>query len=534
MTKDNQKYIGRATIIIAAFSVLAKVLGLARDAVFSYQFGTSPVIDAYFAAFRVPDFVFNLLILGTFSVAFIPIFSEQLLKDKQKADQLASSIINVTLGMMLALIIIAYIFINPLTRVIAPGFASESFELTKSFTQIFLLSPLFLTLSSIVSSMLNTYKRFALVSFSPVVYNVSIILGAILFYPRIGPVGLAWGVVLGSFLHFAIQVPQLIKIGFKYAFRVDFQNPLFIKFWKLYWPRIFSMGTNQITLLFATYFGSYLASGSLSAFYYANNLQAVFLSVFAISAALAVFPLLSDLYNQKDVESFKDVLAKTTVQVLFFIIPLSVLMLIMRAQFVRLILGIGSNTNFNFSDTRLVSLTLGLFVVSLFAQALIPLFTRAFYARQNTAVPVMIGLFTIVINLVSTYYFGRQYGIPGMAIAFSLSTVINLILLLMELHRQIGNLRDEYLIINSIKILISSLIGGAVCYVSLYAIAPLVNMNTYLGVFTQAAGSGLAGAGTFLVVAWIFKLNEAHHLIKLLKTTTNKIAKPFVYIWNSQ
>ncbi|MGE5392596.1 MAG: murein biosynthesis integral membrane protein MurJ [Candidatus Saccharibacteria bacterium] len=532
-SNGDHNYIGRATVIIAVFSLLAKILGLARDAVFSYKFGTSPVIDAYFAAFRVPDFVFNLLVLGTFSVAFIPIFSEYLLKDRKAADRLASSIINVTLFMMLVLIATAFIFITPLTRAIAPGFTGQAFDLTRNFTKIFLLSPLFLTLSSIVSSMLNTHKRFAIVSLSPVIYNLSIILGVLLLYPQLGPTGLAWGVVLGSFLHFAIQLPQLFRIGFDYTWRIDFKNSGFIKFWKLYWPRIFSMGTNQVTLLVATFFGSYLSAGSLSAFYYANNLQAVFLSIFAVSAALAVFPLLSDLYNQKDTESFKNVLAKTSVQILFFMIPLSVFMLIMRAQFVRLILGIGSHTNFSFADTRIVSLTLGLFAVSLFAQSLIPLFTRAFYSRQNTAVPVIIGFVTIAINLAATYYLAGRYGIPGMALAFSITSVINLMLLIMELHRQIGSIRDEYLIINSLKILMSSLIGGAICYVSLYAIAPLVNMHTYIGVFLQAAGSGLAGVIAYLAFSWLFGITEARHLMGLLRTTAYKFSRPFVFIWNN-
>lgn len=533
MTKETGNYIGKATVIIAVFSLLAKILGLARDALFSYTFGTSQVVDAYFAAFRVPDFVFNLLVLGTFSVAFIPIFSEYLIRDKRQADKLASSIMNVTLLMMLLLIGAAFVFIDPLTKAIAPGFAGESLDLTKRFTMIFLLSPLFLTLSSIVSSMLNTYKRFALVSLSPVIYNLSIIFGVTSLYPKYGPTGLAWGVVLGSFLHFAIQLPQLIKIGFRYSFSIDYRNAGFVKFWKLYWPRVFSMGTNQVTLLFATFFGSYLNTGALSAFYYANNLQAVFLSIFAVSAALAVFPLLSDLFNQSDDEAFKNVLAKTSVQILFFMIPLSVLMLIMRAQFVRLILGIGSNTNFSFADTRIVSLTLGLFVVSLFAQGLIPLFTRAFYARQNTSVPVAVGLFTIAVNLIATYYLAGRWGIPGMALAFSVSSIINLTMLVMELHRRIGSIRDEYLIINTLKIIIGSLIGGALCYVTLYAVAPLVNMRTYLGVFTQAVASGTLGVAGYLAIAWLLGITEAQHLITLMKNTGNKIARPFVFIWNN-
>ncbi len=523
--------IGQATAIIAVFSLLSKVLGLVRDAVLSNQFGAGVTVDAYYAAFRIPDFIYNLLILGTFSVAFIPVFSEYLLKGREEANKLASSIINVTLIMMLLLTGAAFIFINPLVHAIAPGFQGEAFEITKLFTKIFLLSPLLLTLSSIVSSILNTYKRFALVSLAPVVYNLSIILGAVWLYPKYGPAGLAAGVTMGAFLHFAIQVPQIFKLGFHYSFKI-IPNKGFREFWKLYWPRIFSMGTEQVTALIVTIFGSFLGTGALAAFYYANNLQSVGLGIFAISFAIAVFPLLSDLYNKQDNQGFKDVLAKTVIQILYFIIPLSILLLVLRAQAVRLLYGFGSGTNFTFANTSLVAQELGLFCISLFAQSLIPLLTRAFYAMHNTVTPVVIGLVTIALNVAVTYYFTHRLGIAGMALAYSVTNIFNLVLLIAELHRKLGNIHDEYLIINSLKIVISSVIAGAGAFVTLYMVGPWVNMHTYGGILIQAAAAGLIGIGVYLAFGWAMGLSETHNLVKLLRTTAIKIGKPLNITWN--
>ena len=528
--QDNK--IGSTTVIIAVFSLLAKLLGLVRDAVFSHQFGAGVTIDAYFAAFRIPDFIYNLLILGTFSVAFIPVFSEYLMKDEEDASTLASSIINVTLIMMLILTALAFVFIDPLTRAIAPGFTGEAYDLTKLFTRIFLLSPLLLTMSSIVSSMLNSYKRFALVAIAPVVYNLSIIAGAIWLYPRMGPVGLALGVVLGAFLHFAIQVPQLFALGFKYSMRIVSHDAGFRKFWRLYWPRIFSMGTEQVTALIVSVFGSFLGTGALAAFYYANNLQSVFLGIFAVSFAIAVFPLLSDLNNKKDNQGFKDVLAKTAIQILFFMIPLSILLLVLRAQVVRLVLGIGQGTHFTFTDVKIVAESLGLFCVSLFAQALIPLFTRAFYALQNTLIPVVIGFITIASNILITYYFTGKLGIAGMALAYSITNILNLLLLIMELHHKLGDIHDEYLIVNCMKIIIAAIVAGATTYVSLYLVAPLVNMHTYWGVLIQGSAAGVIGILAYLGIGWIVGLAEAHDLVKLARTTAAKIGKPINIIWN--
>jgi putative peptidoglycan lipid II flippase len=527
--------IRRATIIIAVFSVLAKIAGLARDAVFSNMFGTSGVMDAYFSAFRLPDFIFNLLILGTFSVAFIPVFSDYLIKDRRRAFELASSILNFTLAMILVLTLLGYLFLDPLVSLMAPGLSGETRDLTKMFTSIFLLSPVFLTLSSIVSSILNAEKKFALVAAAPVVYNLSIILGAAFLYPVMGPAGLAWGVVAGALLHLLVQMPGLRRVGFTYSLAVAYRDPAFSKFWKLYWPRILSMGTNQVTLLIATFFGSFLSTGALASFYYSNNLQSVFLSVFGVSFAVAAFPTLSELFNKNDEEGFKDVIAKTTGQILFFIIPLSVLMLVLRAQIVRLVLGVGAGTSFNFEDTRLVSLNLGLFVISMFAQALIPLYARAFYARHNTITPMVIGFITIIVNVVLTYFAARRFGVPGMVLAFSATSILQLMLLLMELHHKVGSLRDEYLTLNTLKVVIASGCAGIATYLALYSVAPLVNMQTYWGILIQGAVSGIIGASVYLLAGWLLKIDESEHFKRLLRSVLTKSTRPFtgiINMWN--
>ncbi|MDP4000840.1 MAG: murein biosynthesis integral membrane protein MurJ [bacterium] len=524
----------KATVIIAVFSLLAKLSGLVRDAVLSHNFGTGALIDSYFAAFRIPDFIFNLFFLGTVSVAFIPIFSDYLFKDRPRAYKIASGIINTTVLGTIAISLVALVFINQLVHAIAPGFSGEAFELTKNFTKVLLLSPILLALSSLASSILHTYKKFTVVAIAPLIYNLSIIFGIVVLYPIMGPIGLPLGVVVGALLHFLVQVPQVFFMGFKYSFELSIKDPGFIQFWRLYWPRIFSMGTGQVTLLVATIFGSFLGGGALAVFYYANNLQAVFLSIFAISAAIAVFPTLAELYNQKAEQIFKDVLAKTTIQILYFIVPLSVLMLVLRAQIVRLVLGIGENTSFTFADTRIVSLTLGLFVVSLFAQALIPLFLRAFYARHNTMTPVVIGFIIIVINIIATYFLVQMFGVPGMAIAFSLTSIIHLVLLVMELHKKIGHVHDQYLLINSLKIVIGSALASVSAYLSLYMIAPLVNMQTYIGVFIQAVGAGIIGVTIYLVVTWFSGLSETHGLVKLLRSTVIKFSRNINAGWGSR
>ncbi len=527
--KENK--IARATIIIAVFALLAKILGLVRVTVFAHIFASGDVVGSYFAAFRIPDFIYNLLILGTFSVAFIPVYSQYLLKDKKEADKLASSIINVTLLIMLALSLLAFIFVDPLVSAIVPGFTGEARELTKLFTQAFLLSPIFMTMSSIMGGILNSNKRFFLVAAAPVFYNLSIILGALVLYPWLGPIGIAIGVVGGAFLMFLVQLVGVLRMGFRYQMIVE-SSVGFIKFWKLYWPRIFSMGTEQVTALIVTIFGSFLGAQTLARFYYADTLQSVFFGIIAVSFAIAVFPVMSDLFNKGDVSGFKDVLAKTAIQILYFMIPLSIILLVLRAQAVRLVFAGIEGTNFTFEDTSAVAQALGLFCISLFAQGLIPLFTRAFYAMQNTVIPVFIGLITIGFNILISYYLIPKYGLAGMALSFSITSVINLSILIMELHYKLGNFHDEYLIVNSLKIIISSLLAGAATFVSLYLVAPFVDMHTSLGILFQATVSGFIGVSVYLGISWALGLAESQDLVKLLRTTANKIGRPINTIWN--
>ncbi len=528
--KENN--IGRATVIIAVFSLLAKVLGLVREVIFAHQFGIQgDLVGSYFAAFRIPDFIYNLLIVGTFSVAFIPIYSEYLLKDKRESDKLAASILNTTLIGVLVLSVLALIFIDPLVSAIVPGFSPEARDLTKLFTRIFLLSPIFMSLSSIISSMLNAHKKFLTVAISPVLYNLSIIAGVLFLYPTFGPVGIAAGVVVGAFLMFAIQIYPIFKLGFHYELLIE-NSKGYVKFWKLYWPRIFSMGTEPIAALIVTVFGSYIGTKALAGFYYANNLQSLFLGIIAVSFAIAVFPYLSDLFNQNNIQGFKDVIAKTTIQILYFMVPLSILLLVLRAQIVRLIYGSFQGTSFDFEATKLVAQAVGLFSISLFAQGLIPLFTRAFYAMQNTVIPVFIGFITIGFNIILSYYLIPRYGLAGMALTFSITNIINLVILIMELHYKLGPIHDEYLVVNTLKIVIASLLAGASTFVSLYLVAPIVNMHTYLGVFVQAAAAGIVGVGIYLGAGYILGLAETHDLVKLLKLTGQKIGKPLNIIWN--
>ncbi|MCL5435838.1 MAG: murein biosynthesis integral membrane protein MurJ [Patescibacteria group bacterium] len=516
--------ITRATLIIAFFSLLSRVLGLFRDRIFAASFGAGQTLDVYYAAFRIPDFLFNLLILGTLSAAFIPVFTSYRVKDEPTAWRIANSIFNLTLLVMGALSLVLVAAAPLVTRLIVPGFSGDALNATIKLTRIMLLSPFFFSLSSVFSSILNSYKRFALVAALPVVYNLSIIFGVLFLYPTLGLPGLAWGVVLGAFLHMLLQLPSLFSTGFRWRPILELQLSGVKRIAKLFLPRVLTM---DFSPLIASAVGSLLPAGSIAVYNLANNLQSVPLGVFAVSFATAAFPVLSEAAAKQEHITFKKVFNETLAQILYLMIPLSALMLVLRAQIVRLILGAG---RFSWEDTVWTISALGFFVLSLFAQGLIPLLTRAFYSLHNTTVPVITGFLSAVVNIWAAVYFTStlHLNVAGLALAFSVASLVNFLLLFVWLEIKFGNLISAGLILNIEKIVVGTLSMGVVAYATLYAVAPFLNTRTGVGLGLQTLAALVAGGLTYWLVGFALNLTESRHILAASKSWLVKIRNAFV------
>lgn len=504
-----------AAILVAASSLVSRFLGIFRDRILAGEFGAGDTLDVYYAAFRVPDLIFNLLILGALSAGFIPTLT-CLIKDpkcekrtlfKNKSNNevwtLSNNLLNI-LGIAVFLLSFLGIIFSPLlTKLIAPGFSSEKQELVAGLTRIMFLSPMFLGISSIFGGILQSFKRFFVYSLSPIMYNLGIIFGALYFVPSFGVYGLAWGVILGAFLHMAIQIPTLVSLGYKYKPILDLKNKNIRDIGRMMIPRVMSLGISQINLLVITIIASSLASGSLSVFNFANNLGSFPVGVFGISFAVAAFPTFSQLAfdKKKLVASFSNVFR----QILFFVVPSTVLLLTLRAQIIRVVLGTGE---FDWTDTVLTINTLGFFTISLFAQASLPLLVRVFYARHDSKTPFFIGLISAAFNVVLSVYFSKVYGVSGLALAFSIATIINFILLWVFLRIEIGGM-DEVRILNSaIKFSVAAIASGLAIQGIKENIAPFVDMAKVWGVFAQGFLAGLFGIVVYLAFCSLLKSEE--------------------------
>ncbi len=531
------KTITSAAGILAAASLISGLLGLFRDRLLAGSFGAGDELDIYYAAFRIPDFISMVLIMGAISAAIIPIFSEYLIRSHEQAWRFFSNLVNLFFISLIVISAVLIIFVPQILSIIVPGFIGDKKELAVLLTRIMFLSPILLGISNIISGILRVFKRFLVTSLAPIMYNLGIIFGIMFFVPLMGLKGLAWGVVFGAFLHLFVQIPILLKVGFRPKKVLNFSEPGFLRAVKLTIPRAIGLAAGQINLIVITAIGSTLTAGSIAVFSLANNLQKLPITLIAISFSTAAFPFLALYFSKRDKEKLIQEFSSVFRQILFLIVPVSILTFILRAQIVRVILGTGK---FGWADTQLTAACLGIFSFAIFAYGLVLLISKTFYAFQNTKIPALVTLFTVGLNIVLCYFFVwvlefenafqsflisfldlqgiKENSVIGLPLALAVSGIFQISLLLILLYKKIGDFRIKEIFESFIKILASSVLLGLACYFVRQIVANFVNMQTFYGIFSQAALASIAGVIVFIISAFALKSPE----IKALKTVISR------------
>ena len=504
--------ISSAALIVAFFSLISRLFGLWRDRLLAGQFGASRTLDIYFAAFKVPDLVYNLLIVGAISSAFIPIFYERLTKDKNEAWQFAANVLNVLIFALIIFSAVLMIFAPQLINLVAPGFDSASKELAIKISRILFLSPLLLGISAFAAALLQAFSKFLITALAPIFYNLGIIFGIVYLTPRYGIWGLAHGVIIGALLHFLIQVPALAGTGFRLRALLNFKESGLIKMAKLWLPRTLSLLAFQINGVFLTAIASILATGSIAIFHFADNLRWVPIGIVGIAFSTAAFPAMSLSYAQGKKDLFLKRFSLAVKQAMFIVIPLSLFIFALRAQIVGIVLRTG---NFNAQDAQLTAAMLGIFVFGIFAAALFPIFTRAFFAFQNTRTPVIINVVSMVINIVLAVvfvWFFSKYtsvsGILGLPLSVVISSIINVIWHWIDLKKHVGDFGINGIKKSFLKILVAGAIAVAFIYLGLYIFSFIFNMTGVIGLLLATLGAGSLGVIVYLLVVFAFGMEE--------------------------
>lgn len=521
------KTITFAAILLAISVLISRVLGLIRDRLLAGSFGAGEELDIYFAAFRIPDFVYGILIMGGISAVFLPIFSEYFKKNEKEAWEFTNNLLNSFLILLVLICGILFIFTPFLIDLIAPGFSQKNQELTVSLARIMFLSPIFFGLSSIFSGVLHYFNRFLAYSIAPVLYNLGIIFGILFLVPKFGLHGLAYGVILGAISHWVLQIPAARSSGYKYLPVVSFKSPGLIKAFKLMIPRTIGAAAYHINLIVVTAIASTLAVGSISIFNFSNNLQYFPIGLIGLSFALASFPVLTRAWTAGLKDKFLETFYSTFCQVLFLIVPISILIFILRTQIVKVILGTG---RFGWSEIHLTAASLGIFCLGIFSAAFIPFLARVFYSFQDTKTPVLIGISSMALNIILCFtlvFFLKSSAlfqdliikvlnlqgidditVLGLPLALSIAAVIQFLLLLIFLKKKLAGFGFKEIWISFQKIIVASILMTVSVYFTLQLIANFININAPLGILIQGFFAALIGMLVYILTAYFLRSPE--------------------------
>ncbi len=510
-----------AALVIMVMVLTSRLLGLMRDRMLAARFSPDE-LGVYFAAFRIPNLVFELLVMGAITVAFIPVFTEyQTTKEKDEAWKLASSVINIGVLFFAVLSIPIFIFSNQMCRLIAPGFNDDQLLRMVSFTRIMLLAQVFpLIIGNFFTGILQSYKHFLIPALAPVAYNLGIILGILLLTPFFGLYGPVYGVVLGAILFMAIQIPLTISIGYKHFWGLNLFNPGVKEVGRLMLPRTFGLAVSQIDTTVDLVLSTLLGARMVTIFNFAQHLQQLPIGLFGATIAQAALPTLSEVKSKEGLKDFKNTFLASFNQILFLVLPVSALLLVLRIPVVRLVFGA---SHFDWEATVLTGKTLAFFSVSLFAQSLVQLLARGFYALYDSKTPVIIGVLSVLLNTILSVFFIRGLSLPiwGLAISTSVASIFNAFLLLLFLDRKVGGFEKVRLILPAFKIFIASLITGISLYIPMKLLDQLVFDTTRTVNLILLTGTVTTiGLAVYLFLAWFLEIEEVIIFFNLAKKMT--------------
>lgn len=525
------KGLHQAAYVLALFAFGSQILALVRDRLLTHTFGAGIELDLYYTAFKIPDLLFVLFASVLSVYVLLPFVSQAKQGSDKEAGQVLSQVFTVFVLLYLILALVIFIFTPVLIKFLFPGLATEVETLTW-LIRILLIQPFLLGISSLCGVVTQLSHRFVIYAISPLIYNLGIIGGILFLFPQYGLPGLVAGVVLGALGHVLVQWPLLRGSSLAFTLVRKFDWPLLKSICLVAVPRAFTLSVHQLTLLVLVGMATLMTSGSVAVFQLAYNLQSVPLAIIGVSYSVAAFPVLADLFSQKKLAEFAGHLLTAFRHIIFWSVPIITLVIVLRAQIVRVVFGSGE---FDWNDTKLTAAVLALFIISLVGQSILLLLTRAFYAIGNTKIPFFVALFGALFTvgtattLVSIYENSntleativsllRLSAVPGtevllLALAFVLGVLLEMLILLILSGRKFAvPLRPLWR--NLLEASIAGLAAGVTAYATLNFIVFGINQETFLGILIQGAIAGIFGLLAALLAYYLLKSEELKEIYR--------------------
>lgn len=517
-SRENTNILSAAVIIGAAYLASAGI-GLVRDRLLAAHFfgGLESQLDAYFAAFVVPDTLFQLVVVGALSVAFIPVYTQYLKKGDEEANHLINASLNSIFAILLGLTVIIFIFAEPFSRLIT-HFPEDKVILMANIMRIMLVGQLFFTISAFMSAILQTHRRFIVPAIAPLMYNLGTILGIIFLVPIFGIYGAAIGITLGAFLHLLVQLPLAIKLGYQYKLIFDNKHAGVRTIRRLMVPRTMALAIIQLEDWIAVFFGSLFAAGSLSLLNFSRQLYSLPISLFGVSLGQAAFPTLSSEASEDQLTSFKTTLGGTILQILFFSLPASVLLLVLRVPVVRLAFGA---KNFPWDATLTTGLMVAILSISIAPQAISHVLVRSFHALHDSKTPFYISIATVVVNLILTALFTIvvKWNILGITLAVTVANTLGGILLMIFIERKIGSLS---IMRDIAKIISVTVITGIFLWVPMRILDQYVFDTTHtIALILLSIVTTVVGLSVYLLLSRLFRVHQLESVTAIMTKIGN-------------
>lgn len=521
-----------AAIVLASSTLVSALLGIFRDRwLNSMYYDTYPAgLDAYTAAFTVPDFLYFIITSGALAVTFIPVFNQRLVAgNKKSAWELSTSTLNFLALISFIASIFIMIFADPLVRyIVAPGLNEQSMPLAINMMRVIAINPFLFSISTVLSSMQQAVKRFVFYAIAPALYNVGIIVGILVFTNGInifgwqifegGIMGVAIGVVFGALLQLFASIIGMVGIGFQYNFKIYWKNQGFRTVLKLLPTRSADQSIDYVMSILNTNLASRMGEQAIRAYQQAASLKSMPVNLIGVAISTAFFPKLSEDAASEDIEKFTDTFKQSLSTIVWISLPVAIIAFFIRGYVVNFIK--------NGGDPKIASV-LGSFVIAIFFQSVFHIASRGFYARQNTKIPLILSVVSFVVQLVFALIFSASgFGPEGLAYALSISALVEVSLLLIILNKQMkGKIFDKTMISSLTRILIASAIAGMASY-TMTKIMPLrAADNSFLSTFPKFCVICAVSLLVYIGACVALKIEEVRPVINKVRQVLFKNVK---------
>ncbi len=572
LLNKKQEGILSAAFMMMVLIALTKLVGFFKIHIFARFFGASKELDVFWAAFTIPDIIFNIIAVGSVNAALIPLFSEKLGSNEKKLSTFFSRVLNFMVLIFLVLGVLVFVFAPQVSGLIAnnnlgfgnSAFTLEDIDLLTRLTRIMIFSPIILGVSSVFSAGIQVNKRFIVSALAPLFYNIGIVIGTVLFikYLNMDATGLALSVWIGTILHLLVQIPLAYSLNLKFKPFIGAVSENVSKAVRLSIPRMFGLVGEQISIFINTVIAVGLGAGALSAFKYGSSLHLLPVHLIGSTISIAAFPTLSIEHNKMRrgaSSDFVNIFVRSIQQILFFIMPAVVFTLVLRLPIVRLVLGAGE---FDWTDTVITSWVLALFVLAIFGESILGLIVRAFYAMKDTITPVVTSFISLGVNILGSIYFTNFFShyydwrpviqkimdegrgalvgysqemirwfttrnsspsaVGGLALSTGVAVVLNSVLLLAILNRKIKVITWA----GFIKPFLKKMLASLFMLLTMYGVYKWWNFSldtstvvSIVGLFTLVGGIGFI---VYIAVSVVMEIKEVSILVELIKRLLEK------------